>query len=87
VVILDIRRTPREDEHNLIAWLAHYAIASILVLTKTDKLSKTKLAKQRAAVARSLGLDAADLILFSAKSRQGREAVWQAIEQLIRPEK
>jgi GTP-binding protein len=83
VVILDIRRTPREEEHNLIAWLEHYAIASILVLTKTDKLSKTKLAKQRAAVARSLALDSNDLILFSAKSRKGREDVWKAIEFLL----
>ncbi len=83
VVILDIRRTPREEEHNLIAWLEHYAIASILVLTKADKLSKTKLAKQRAVVARSLALDSNDLILFSAKSRQGREDVWQAIEFLL----
>ena len=83
VVILDIRRTPREEEHNLIAWLEHYAIASILVLTKTDKLSKTKLAKQRAAVARSLALDSSDLILFSAKSRKGREDVWKAIEFLL----
>jgi GTP-binding protein len=83
VVILDIRRTPREEEHNLVAWLEHYAIASILVLTKTDKLSKTKLAKQRAAVARSLALDSNDLILFSAKSRKGREDVWKAIEFLL----
>jgi GTP-binding protein len=83
VVILDIRRTPREEEHNLIAWLEHYAIASILVLTKTDKLSKTKLAKQRAVVARSLALDSNDLILFSAKSRKGREDVWKAIESLL----
>jgi len=83
VVILDIRRTPREEEHNLIAWLEHYAIASILVLTKTDKLSKTKLVKQHAVVARSLALDSRDLILFSAKSRKGREDVWQAIEQLL----
>jgi GTP-binding protein len=83
VVILDIRRTPREEEHNLIAWLEHYTIASILVLTKADKLSKTKLTKQRAAVARSLALDVSDLILFSAKSRKGREDVWQAIERLL----
>jgi GTP-binding protein len=83
VVILDIRRTPREEEHNLIAWLEHYTIASILVLTKADKLSKTKLTKQHAAVARSLELDASDLILFSAKSSKGREDVWQAIERLL----
>jgi len=86
VVILDIRRTPRKEEHDLIAWLEHYSIASRLVLTKVDKLSKTKMARQRAAVARELARDASDLILFSAKSRQGREDVWKAIEQLIRPE-
>ena len=83
VVILDIRRTPREEEQNLIDWLSHYSIASILVLTKTDKLSKTKLAKQLAVVARTLALDAGDLILFSAKSRKGREEVWRAIESLL----
>jgi len=86
VVILDIRRTPRKEEHDLIAWLEHYSIASRLVLTKVDKRSKSKMARQRAVVARELALDASDLILFSAKSRQGREDVWKAIEQLIRPE-
>jgi len=83
VVILDIRRTPREEEYHLIAWLEHYSIARILVLTKADKLSKTKQDKQRAAVARSLEVDSSDLILFSAKSRKGREDVWDAIIPLI----
>jgi len=82
VVILDIRRTPRVEEHNLIAWLQHYSIARILVLTKADKLSKTKQDKQRAAVAGSLDVDSSDLILFSAKSRKGRDAVWDAIISL-----
>ena len=82
VVILDIRRTPREEEQNLIAWLEHYYIARILVLTKADKLSKTKQEKQRAAVARALEVDSGDLILFSAKSRKGRDSVWDAIISL-----
>jgi len=34
-------------------------------------------------VARSLALDSSELILFSAKSRKGREEVWQAIELLL----
>ena len=82
VVIMDIRRVPREEEHNLIAWLEHYSIARILVLTKTDKLSKTKQNKQRAAIANSLNVDPSHLILFSAKSRKGRDAVWDAIISL-----
>ena len=82
VVIMDIRRVPREEEHNLIAWLEHYSIARILVLTKTDKLSKTSQDKQRAAVARSLDVDSSELIMFSTKSRKGREDVWDQIVSL-----
>jgi len=82
VVIMDIRRIPRQEEHNLIAWLEHYSIAKILVLTKADKLSKTKQDKQRAAVARSLDVDSSELIMFSAKSRKGREDVWDVIVSL-----
>lgn len=83
VVILDIRRRPKQEEHDLMAWLDHHAIASILVLTKADKLSKTKQGKQRAVIANSLEIDPDQLILFSAKSRKGREDVWQAIENLL----
>jgi GTP-binding protein len=97
VIIMDIRRLPREEEQNLIHWLAHYSIASILVLTKTDKLSKTKLIKQQAAIVQALAVakedvilfSAAivqalavakeDVILFSAKTRRGKDAVWDAI--------
>jgi GTP-binding protein len=83
VVIMDIRRTPRAEEQNLIAWLKHYSIARILVLTKADKLSKTKQKQKRTAYAGALEQNKDDLILFSAKSRQGREELWQAIETLL----
>ena len=80
---MDIRRTPREEERNLIEWLKHYSIARILVLTKADKLSKTKQNQKRTVSAATLGENKDDLILFSAKSRQGREDLWQAIEKLL----
>ena len=79
VIIMDIRRLPREEEQNLIHWLAHYSIASILVLTKTDKLSKTKLIKQQTAIVEALAVEREDALLFSAKTRRGRDAVWNAI--------
>ena len=83
VIIIDIRRLPREEEHNLIGWLAHFSITGILVLTKTDKLSKTKIVKQQDAIVRALGVAKEDVILFSAKTRRGRDAVWDAILTLI----
>lgn len=84
VVIMDIRRIPRQEEHELIDWLKYFSIAGILVLTKTDKLSKQKRLKQHIAIAEALAVDPTKLILFSAKSRQGRDAVWNAIISLTK---
>jgi GTP-binding protein len=83
VVIMDIRRIPRQEELDLLGWLAHYSIAAIPVLTKTDKLSKNKQTRQHQLIAESLEMDKDDLILFSAKTRRGKDAIWQAIFSLI----
>ncbi len=83
VVILDIRRTPQQEELNLLGWLNHYAIAAIVVLTKTDKLSKSKSTQQHRRIAQALSMDPKDLILFSAKTRRGRDALWKAILSLV----
>ncbi len=79
VLIMDIRRTPGARETDLFAWLDYHGIAPIRVLTKTDKLSKTKLAQQHAAVAAALGIEKKALLLFSAKTRRGRDQLWDAI--------
>jgi hypothetical protein len=39
--------------------------------------------KQHITIAKALSVDKDDLILFSAKSRLGKDAVWDAIEALI----
>jgi GTP-binding protein len=83
VLILDLRRTPGPEERNFIDWLDHYGLGKILVATKADKLSKTKQKAQLRIIHESLGVEPADLILFSAKTRMGKEAVWEAIEAVL----
>ena len=83
VTIMDIRRNPGQEEFDLFDWLQHYTIPIIYVLTKADKLSKPKQALRHQAIAKALLKDKRDLILFSAKSRQGKETLWTAIEDLI----
>jgi GTP-binding protein len=82
VIIMDIRRIPGQEELNLLGWLNHYSIAGILVLTKTDKLSKSKQVQQHHLIAQTLERDRDDFILFSAKSRRGKDALWNAILSL-----
>ena len=85
VLLMDIRRTPREEEIDLLDWLLEKAIPCLPVLTKADKLSKHKQKLRAQAIAQHLALDRTDLIRFSAKTRLGKEQVWAAIEELVLP--
>lgn len=83
VLIMDIRRIPGLQELNFIEWLHYYHIPSILILTKSDKLSKIKQKNQHLSIAKALSVNQEELILFSAKSRMGKNEVWDAIGRLI----
>ena len=71
VLVLDIRRIPRAEERDLIDWLKYHRILSVMVLTKADKLSKSKQIKQKQEIARTLNVSASDLLFFSAKTGLG----------------
>ncbi|MFP3927345.1 MAG: ribosome biogenesis GTP-binding protein YihA/YsxC [Desulfobacteraceae bacterium] len=81
-VILDIRRGPQEDDLELLRWLRAYGLTPLVVLTKSDKLPKGRRGtRQKKAGEMLQGLAPGDPILFSAKTREGREALWRRIEQ------
>jgi GTP-binding protein len=82
VLLMDIRRTPKAEELSLMEWLHHRRIPTILVLTKADKLSKTEQGRQRRMAAQTLGVDAGDFVLFSAKSGLGKTTLWEMIERV-----
>jgi GTP-binding protein len=83
VVILDIRRLPNQGDHDLLAWLAHYEVPALVVLTKVDKLKKNQQGKQRSAIARELSTDPSSLILVSGTTGLGRQELWKAIESRL----
>jgi GTP-binding protein len=87
VLLLDIRRIPGIDEHDLMEWFSHFNQQVIPVVTKADKLSKNRQQQQRRKIADALGMLPKDLIVFSGKSRMGKEEVWQALEEMIATER
>jgi GTP-binding protein len=82
VLIMDVRRTPGQEEQNLFVWFQRLALPCIAVLTKSDKLSRTRQLNQRTHIAGILGKNKDELILVSAKTRQGLPSLWQAISSL-----
>jgi GTP-binding protein len=83
VAILDIRREPREEDLNLLGWLDHFRISRIVVVTKSDKLSKSKQKKRLDQITGALSTDPSGLIPFSAKTRAGKDKVWKGIRDLL----
>jgi GTP-binding protein len=83
VLILDIRRDPREEEHRLALWLAANDVPYLVVLTKADKLSKTQQQKRVAAISAQMNRDTDGVIVFSAKTRAGRETILDEITRLV----
>jgi len=83
VLLIDIRRDPGKEEFDLVKWLESHGTPYLIILTKADKLSKTKQAKRRAAICSQLNREEQGVILFSTKTRQGREMVLDEINNLI----
>jgi GTP-binding protein len=82
VVILDIRRDPSSGDMDLLKWLKEYGRRPILVLTKADKLSRHQAFLRARLISESLKWISEDTpTLFSAKTREGREEVWNKIMQ------
>ncbi len=84
VLLIDIRRGPEKEEFELINWLIKAKIDIILVFTKADKLSKPKQQKALAPSLKKLNLQRQDIILFSAKSKLGKDQLLQEIEQITK---
>lgn len=79
VLILDIRRVPADGDLQMLSWLRSYGRRPIIVLTKTDKLTKNERVKQLALIAKTLEMPRDQLLLFSALNREGRDQIWQTI--------
>ncbi len=79
VLLMDLRRDPGSEEINLLHWLVDRTLPVRIVLTKADKLSKSRQTLRRQKIAAALRISASELILFSAKTRAGRDDLWREI--------
>jgi GTP-binding protein len=84
VVILDIRRDLTSGDIQLFKWLKHYGINVIPVLTKADKLSRQQVRTRCHIIGNQIGeILSTSPTAFSAKTRQGRDDLWEKIQEVI----
>jgi GTP-binding protein len=85
VLIIDVRRIPKDEDIQMLEWLRTFGVPPILVVTKCDKVSKSQRERHISAIASELGVERGEICTFSALSRDGSEGIWKRIEELLVP--
>jgi GTP-binding protein len=83
VLLLDARHQPFEADLQLTQWLDFYQREKLVVLTKTDKLSRSALLINVKNTSKILNLNSGSLVLFSAKTGEGKERILNWISGLL----
>jgi len=83
ILILDIRRDPNADDLSLLEWLRFYKRNFLIVLTKSDKLSRSQGKMRAKMTAKELDIPEDRAVLFSAVSGQGTSDIWRFISEMV----
>ena len=83
ILLIDIRRDPGKEESDMMDWLEAHEIPYLVVLTKSDKLSKTKQQKRLSSICSQMNREKNKVIVFSTKTKKGRDTIIEEIENLM----
>ena len=80
-LLLDVRRTPTEQDEQMLEFLVYNRINVKIVVTKIDTLSRSQVNNQIMMICSRLGLCKADIIVTSSQERKGLAPLLDSIEQ------
>ena len=81
VVLVDLRRDPTDLDRQMIDWLKDAGCPGLVVLTKTDRVPKSRRLHRQTLICKGLGVPRDDSVLFSSPDRLGRGEVWSRIDK------
>ena len=83
--LIDVRHPASKLDENMVGFLQEAELPYMIVLTKGDKLSKSKCNQQRAAIKRQLGIDDdTPMVITSSLKGDGIEDLRREIERFVR---
>lgn len=77
--LLDIRRTPNDEDLQFLEWVAHYNKAAILVLTKVDKVTQNEKSSNTQKILSAFNMDNLHHVHYSVVKNQGHRELIKLI--------
>ncbi len=84
VALFDARRDPTAEDQDWLAWLGQWEKPSLVVLTKSDKLTRSEQAQSLRRWAPAVASGQESPLLFSSNTGDGKDHLWQWIDDLRR---
>jgi len=83
-LLVDIRHEPSANDKQMYEWVLYQGYEPIIIATKLDKINRSQIQKQLKIIRNGLNLKSGTPIFpYSAQTKQGREEIWEFIEQLL----
>lgn len=83
-LLIDIRHEPSANDKQMYEWILSNGYHPIIIATKSDKINRSQLQKHIKMIRTGLEVEKDTILIpFSAQSKQGREDIYQLIEELI----
>ncbi|ABW19706.1 ribosome biogenesis GTP-binding protein YihA/YsxC [Alkaliphilus oremlandii] len=84
ILLVDIRHEPTADDKMMYDWIKHYGYGSIVIATKSDKISRGAYQKHFKMIREKLGMSPEDKIIpISSLKREGIDKLWHSIEEIF----
>lgn len=83
-LLIDIRHEPGKNDKQMYEWILHNGYQPVIIATKLDKLKRSQVAKCVKIVREGLGLPKEGVLIpFSSQTKQGKEEIYDFIENLL----
>ena len=82
-LLIDIRHDPSENDKLMYQWIVDQGYHPIIIATKLDKIKRSQVQKHMKMIREGLELvPGTTIIPFSAETKQGRDEIWELIENM-----
>jgi len=83
-LLIDIRHEPSANDKMMYDWIVHNGFEPVIIATKLDKINRSQRDKHVKMVKTGLQVRPGTVVIpFSAETKQGRDEIWELIEQRI----